>query len=64
MRLTVVIHAALELGLPHSPHAPVDISAHFVIDTEMSGYSGGGADLERGDIQMGESPNVSCPNGY
>ena len=62
MRFTEIINTALELELPHSLCAPVDMSAHSSIDIAMSGYAESEANLERG-IPMGESQNGPCPNG-
>ena len=61
MRFTEIIHTALELDLPHSLRAPVDMSAHSSIDIALSRYAVSEADPERG-IPMGESQNGPCPN--
>ena len=63
MRLTEIIHTALELEHPHSLRAPVDMSAHSAIDIEMSGYAESEADLGR-STPMGGSQNGPCPNRY
>lgn len=48
----------------HSAYILVDIPAHSVVDTVMSGYTEHMSGLERGDIiPLGGSMIVSRPNG-